>query len=82
MLLILSQFSLEICEHHLEIWTMSICYFFCLQEKKLEIYNAIVKLQKRDEDDENLQVCIFVCLISSLRVMLYSCCLITFSFCL
>jgi hypothetical protein len=63
--------SLEICEHHLEFWTVSICYFFCLQEKKLEIYNAIVKLQKGDEDDEKLQVCIFVHLISFIE----SCCM-------
>ena len=40
---------------------MSILLFFvCLQEKKLEIYNAIVKLQKGDESDEKLQVCIFL----------------------
>jgi hypothetical protein len=31
----------------------------CLQEKKLEIYNAIVKLQKGDESDEKFQVCFF-----------------------
>jgi len=36
-----------------------------LQEKKLEIYNAIVKLQKGDESDEKLQVCMFALLIYS-----------------
>jgi hypothetical protein len=34
-----------------------------LQEKKLEIYNAIVKLQKGDESDEKLQVFLFALLI-------------------
>lgn len=42
------------------LWLWAYYYFFvCLQEKKLEIYNAIVKLQKGDESDEKLQVCIF-----------------------
>jgi hypothetical protein len=40
-----------------------ILFFLCFQEKKLEIYNAIVKLQKGDESDEKLQVCIFALLI-------------------
>jgi hypothetical protein len=39
---------------------VSILLLLCLQEKKLEIYNAIVKLQKGDDSDEKFQVCFFV----------------------
>jgi hypothetical protein len=51
-----------------------------IQEKKLEIYNAIVKLQKGDGNDEKLQVFFLGSSSTFHFIILYNCCLTIFLF--